>query len=304
MPETTTIRDRLGGVFLPVTTNFDEVTGEIAPVKFRENLRRWVDHPIDGLVLFGSTGEGTLLDDEEKAKLMRFARGVVPPGIVLVGGAGAESTRATIRQTETLAEAGADVVLVKPPWYFGPFLPPAALLDHFRAVADASPVPVLLYHMPKYTKVTLEAGFVGELMRHPNVVGLKDSSGDIKRFADFTHACPKGCRIFVGSGALLYTALELGAVGGILAVADFAPAMCAELVREFRAGHTRRAGELHGQLAELHKEIVAPWGPVGVKAALDLLGWAGGAPRAPLRPLGDKDRRHVARVMQAAGLVG
>jgi 4-hydroxy-2-oxoglutarate aldolase len=303
LPETTTIRDRLGGVFLPVTTNFDEVTGEIAPVKFRENLRRWVEQPIDGLVLFGSTGEGTLLDDDEKAKLMRFARDVVPSGIVLVGGAGAESTRATIRQTESLAEAGADVVLVKPPWYFGPFLPPAGLLDHFRAVADASPVPVLLYHMPKYTKVTLEAGFVGELMRHPNVVGLKDSSGDIKRFADFTNACPKGCRLFVGSGALLYTALELGAVGGILAVADFAPGMCAELVREFRAGHTRRAGELHGRLAELHKEIVAPWGPVGVKAALDLLGWAGGAPRAPLRALAEKDRRQVARVMQAAGLL-
>jgi len=297
------LTDRLGGVFVPVTTNFDAVTGDVAPVPFRENLRRYVDQRIDGLVLFGSTGEGALLDDDEKARLMAFAREVVPAGIPLVGGAGAESTRATVRQTEVLAAAGADLVLVKPPWYFGPFLPPAAHLDHFRAVADASPVPVLVYHMPKYTRVTLEPGLVGELLRHPNVVGLKDSSGDIKRFADYTGVCPESCRLFVGNGALLYTALELGAAGGIVAVGNFAPGPCLELVRAFRAGETRRAGEVQGSVAELHKEIVGGYGPVGVKAALDLLGWAGGPPRPPMRPLNEKDRKHVARVMQNAGLL-
>jgi 4-hydroxy-2-oxoglutarate aldolase len=295
--------DRLGGVFVPAVTTFDPVTGDVAPVRFRDILRRLIEHPIDGLVLFGSTGEGALLDDEEKATLMGFAREIVPAGMPLVGGAGAESTRATIRQTKSLAAAGADVVLVKPPWYFGPFLPPAALLDHFRAVADASPVPVLVYHMPKYTRVTLEAGLVGELMRHPNVAGLKDSSGDIKRFADYTQACPKGCRLFVGSGGLLYTALELGAAGGIVAVGNFAASQCAELVRAFREGRTRDAGAMQGPIAEAHKEIVGAWGPVGVKAALDLLGWDGGPPRPPLRPLGDKERKQVARVMQGTGLL-
>jgi 4-hydroxy-2-oxoglutarate aldolase len=295
--------DRLGGVFVPVVTTFDAVTGEVAPVHFRENLRRFVEQPIDGLVLFGSTGEGALLEDDEKATLMGFAREVVPAGMPLVGGAGAESTRATIRQTKSLAAAGADLVLVKPPWYFGPFLPPAALLDHFRAVADASPVPVLVYHMPKYTKVTLEPGLVGTLMRHENVAGLKDSSGDVKRFADYTNVCPKGCRLFVGSGGLLYTALELGAAGGILAVGNFAAAQCAELVRAFREGRTRDAGAIQGKLTDAHKEIVGAWGPVGVKAALDLLGWVGGPPRPPLRPLADKERKHVARVMQGAGLL-
>ncbi|MGH7504095.1 MAG: dihydrodipicolinate synthase family protein [Longimicrobiales bacterium] len=297
------LNGRLGGVFIPVTTNFDAVTGDIAPVPFRDNLRRFVDLPVDGLVLFGSTGEGVLLEDDEKARLMSFAREVVPPGIPLVGGAGAESTRATIRQTKLLADAGADLVLVKPPWYFGPFLTPAALLDHFRAVADASPVPVLVYHMPKYTRVTLEPGLVGELARHANVAGLKDSSGDVKRFADYTSACPQACRLFVGSGALLYTALELGAAGGVVAVGNFAAAMCVDLVREFRAGNTRRAGEIQGPLTDLHREIVGTHGPVGVKAALDLLGWAGGAVRTPLRSLADRERKHVARVMQGAGLL-
>jgi 4-hydroxy-2-oxoglutarate aldolase len=297
------IRDRLHGIFPPVTTNFDAVTGDIAPIRLRENLRRWVQEPIDGIVLFGSTGEGALLDEDEKVRLTAMSRDVVPAGFPLVVGASAESTRATARLAQRLAAEGADVVLVHPPAYFGPYLPVAALLDHFRAVADASPVPVLLYHIPKYTKVTLEPGFVGELMRHGNVAGLKDSSGDIRRFADYTSACEKGCRLFVGNGSLLYTALELGAAGGILAIAVIAPALCASLVEQFRAGQTQQAGRIQERLTPLHKAIVAPFGAAGVKAGLDLLGWAGGPTRAPVRGLGDRDRQQVARVMQEAGIL-
>jgi 4-hydroxy-2-oxoglutarate aldolase len=289
--------DRLHGIFPPVITNFD-AAGEIAPIPFRENLRRWLETPIDGIVLFGSNGEGALLDEDEKSRLTGFARDVVPAGYLLIGGASGESTRSTIRQARQLAAAGADVVLVHPPPYFGPYISVAAMMDHFRAVADASPVPVLLYHIPKYTKVTLEAGFVAELMRHPNVAGLKDSSGDMKRFADFTNACAKRCRLFVGNGALLYTALELGAAGGILGVANIAPALCADVVRHFREGRAQEAGRIQGQLTPLHREIVAAHGAVGCKAALDLMGWSGGAPRAPLRALDERERRQVARVMQ------
>jgi 4-hydroxy-2-oxoglutarate aldolase len=297
------IRHRLHGIFPPVTTTFDDVSGDVAPIRLRENLRRWVDQHVDGIVLFGSTGEGALLDEDEKVRLTALSREVIPAGLPLVAGASAESTRATTRLTRLLASEGADIMLVHPPAYFGPSIPVAAMLDHFHAVADASPVPVLLYHIPKYTKVTLEAGFVAELMRHPNVAGLKDSSGDIKRFADFSSACDRSCRLFVGNGSLLYTALELGAAGGILGIANFAAPLCAELVREFRAGNARQAGRIQGRLTPLHKEIVAPYGAVGVKAALDLLGWAGGPPRPPLRPLGERAGKQVARVMQEAGLL-
>lgn len=296
------VRDRLQGIFPPVITNFDSA-GEIAPIPFRENLRRWIETPIAGIVLFGSNGEGALLDEDEKTRLTSFARDVVPAGYVLIAGASGESTRATVRQVKQLAAAGADVMLVHPPAYFGPYLTVAALMDHFRAVADASPVPVLLYHIPKYTKVTLEAGFVAELMRHPNVAGLKDSSGDIKRFADFTNACDKGCRLFIGNGALLYTALELGAAGGIVGIANIAPALCTDLLEHFRAGRTQEAGRVQQRLTPLHRDIVAAHGAVGCKAALDVLEWAGGPPRAPLRPLSDRERQQVARVMQEAGVV-
>jgi 4-hydroxy-2-oxoglutarate aldolase len=295
--------DRLHGLFIPVTTPFDEVTGEVAPVSFRENLRRWVREPIDGILLFGSNGEGPLLDDDEKARLTAFAREVVPAGLPLLAGVGTDSTRAAIRQARLVAAQGADAVLVHPPQYFGAYLPPAAMAAHFRAVADASPVPTIIYHIPKYTKVTLEAGLVGELSRHPNVIGVKDSSGDVKRFAEYTDACGRGCRLFVGNGALLYTALELGAAGAIIGLGLIAPRECADVMRFVREGNATRAGELQNRIAPLHKEIVARHGPVGLKAALELLGYVGGPPRPPLQALGTRDRQAVARVMQEAGVL-
>lgn len=295
--------NRLAGLFLPVTTPFDAVTGDIAPVSFRANLRKWLGHPIDGIVLFGSTGEGALLDDDEKVRLTDFARDVIPAGVSLVGGTSGESTRAVARQAKNMAAAGVDALLVHPPSYFGPYLPAAAMADHFRAVADASPVPVLVYHIPKFTKVTLEPGLVAELMRHPNIAGLKDSSGDVKRFASYTDVCPDGSRLFVGNGALFYTALELGAAGGILAAAVFAPALAVAVLDAFRAGDTVRAGEIQDKLAKLHRAVAGAHGAVGVKAALDRIGYTGGPPRPPLRALGAAEQRRLAQVMQDTGLV-
>lgn len=295
--------NRLAGLFLPVTTPFDAVTGDMAPVSFRANLRKWLGHPIDGIVLFGSTGEGALLDDDEKVRLTDFARDVIPAGVSLVGGTSGESTRAVARQAKNMAAAGVDALLVHPPSYFGPYLPAAAMADHFRAVADASPVPVLVYHIPKFTKVTLEPGLVAELMRHPNIAGLKDSSGDVKRFASYTDVCPDGSRLFVGNGALFYTALELGAAGGILAAAVFAPALAVAVLEAFRAGDTVRAGEIQDTLATLHRAVAAAHGAVGVKAALDRIGYTGGPPRPPLRALGAAEQRRLAQVMQDTGLV-
>ncbi|MGH7475762.1 MAG: dihydrodipicolinate synthase family protein [Longimicrobiales bacterium] len=293
----------LAGVLVPVTTPFDAVTGEIEPIHFRENLRRWASEPLDGFVLFGSTGEGPLLDEEEKLRLTAFARDIVPATLPLVAGAGAESTRSAVHQARSLAAAGADAVIVAPPSYFGPLLPPAALRDHFLAIADASPVPVVLYNIPKYTHVSLEAGLVAELVRHPNVVGVKDSSGDVKRLAAFTDVCAQDCRVLVGSGALLYTALELGVAGGIAALGLVAPRECADVVRLFREGRTREAGRLQERIAPVHREIVARLGIPALKVALDLIGYAGGPPRPPLQPASEKERREVARVMQQAGLL-
>ena len=295
--------DWLSGLFVPVTTHFDPVTGDIAPVSFRENLRRWLETPINGYVIFGSTGEGALLETNEKVQLAEYARDVVPSMRPLVAGAGAESTRAVIQLTQTLADTGVDAVLVHPPSYFGVSLSAGDLRDHFLAVADASPVPVLVYHMPKFTHVTLEAGLMGELGRHENIAGVKDSSGDLKRFADYTEACGDNCRLFVGNGALVYAGLELGGAGGIVALGLLAAEEYGELLSHYRAGRLPKAGQIQQRLAPAHKEIVATYGARGVKAGLELKGWHGGPPPRPLSPVGQKDRAKVERVMRTAELL-
>lgn len=294
---------RYSGLFIPVTTPFDAVTGEIAPVHFRNNLRKWVDEPIDGYVLFGSTGEGVLVEDDEKQRLLEYAREVIAPGLPIVAGITADSTRAIIKKAKRFAEAGADAFLIAPPPYFGAYLSPAAMSDHFRAIADESPAGIIIYHIPKFTKVVLEAGLVGELVRHPNVIGLKDSSGDVKKFADFTNACGRECALFVGNGAMLYTALELGASGGILGIGEIAPREVSALIGAFRDGHPQKAGEIQNRLSPVHKEIVAAHGAVGVKTALDLIGYYGGPPRSPLTGLNAKEKGRVAQVMQEAGIL-
>ncbi|MEJ2502148.1 MAG: dihydrodipicolinate synthase family protein [Gemmatimonadota bacterium] len=296
-------RDWLSGLFVPVTTPFDPVTGDIAPVHFRDNLRRWLETRINGYVVLGSTGEGALLDEDEKVRLTEWARDVLPSMRPLVAGAGAESTRAVIRLSRRFGEAGADAVLVHPPWYFGVSLSPGDLRDHYLAVADASPVPVLIYHMPKFTHVLLDPGLIGELSRHPNIAGIKDSSGDLKRFADYTDACDDGFRLFVGNGALLFSALELGAAGGIVALGLLAAESYGDLLAHYRGGRLPAAGRIQERLAPAHREIVGAYGARGVKAALDLMGWHGGPPRPPLTPLREKDRKVVARVMQEARLI-
>lgn len=296
-------RSWLSGLFVPVTTHFDPVTGDLAPVSFRDNLRRWQQEPIDGIVLFGSTGEGALLDEDEKLRLMEYARDLGVGSRTLVAGAGADSTRAAIRLARRLGEAGADAVLVHPPVYFAPSLDAGAIRDHYVALADASPVPILLYHIPKYTHIQMDAGLVGELSRHPNIAGLKDSSGDLKRFAQYTESCDESCRIFIGSGALLYSALELGAVGGIVALGLLAARQFGDMLRHYREGRAPEAGRIQERLAPAHRQIVGGFGVPGVKVGLELLGYEGGPPRPPLRALKERDRQQVARVMQEAGLL-
>ena len=295
--------ERLAGIIPPIVTPFDPVSGDIAPVLFRQNIRRWLQDPISGFVLFGSNGEGQLLDLDEKVRLTGFARELVPAAMPLIAGIGAESTRAVITEGKLLADAGASYLLVSPPPYFGASLPGIAISEHYHRAADALPVPIIVYHIPKNTHVTIEAGLMAEITRHPNIAGLKDSSGDVKRFADYSNACEKRCRMFVGNGSLLYTALELGAVGGIVGIGQLAPRMCAAIMEAQRQGDAQRAGAIQEKLVPVHREIVGAFGPVGTKAALDVLGFAGGKPRAPLRPLPEKDRKRVEQVMQEAQLI-
>ena len=294
----------LAGTFLPVTTPFDRVTGDLDIVAFRSNLRHWFRFPIRGVLLAGTTGEAVLLDDDERRALLDAAAGVVPDGAVIIVGAGAESTRHTIRACHDAAEGGADAVLVSPPAFFKGAMTPEVLADHFRAVADATPIPVIVYQVPlRMNTLELPSGLVGELSRHPNIVGIKDSRGKLDLIGELVRQTAPGFQVLVGSGALLYAALETGAVGGIVAVGLMATAEAAEIPIAFGAGRTAEAGRLQERISSVHQEIVAGMGVPGVKAALDLLGLHGGAPRPPLRGAPESRVAEVRRILEEAGLL-
>jgi len=293
--------DELHGVVAPVTTPFDAETGDVAPVALRSMVRDLLARGLQGILVSGSTGEGPLLDPDEQARLVEWLREVVPDDRWLVAGTGAESTRATVRATERAAAAGADAVLVRPPAYFGPGLAPAALAAHYQRVADASPVPVLVYNIPKYTHVMLQDSVLRALADHERVIGFKDSSGDLKVLAGYRAAAPR-LRALVGSGSQFYPALELGADGGVLAIACFAAERCVGLYRAFRADDRRAAGAAQEALTPLAREIVGTLGVPGVKAAMELVGLPGGPVRPPLVALDARQRAHVAELLAGAGL--
>lgn len=285
------------GVFPPITTPFDPASGDVAPLAFRQNIARLLEAGVDGIVVSGSTGEAPLLDADEQRELVAIAREAMADGATLIAGTGAESTRQTIALTAAAAAEGADAVLVRPPSYFSAAATPATLAAHFRAVADASPVPVLVYNIPKYTHLSLAPALLQQLDGHERVIGVKDSSGDLKNLAAYREAVPRWT-VLAGSASLLYAALELGCQGGVIGVACFAPKLCVELVREFEQGDRAAAGRLQERITPLDKEIVGKLGPAGVKAAMDAVGLHGGPPRPPLAPLSPADRERVGALVR------
>jgi 4-hydroxy-2-oxoglutarate aldolase len=293
----------LSGVFVPCTTPFDPVTGDVDLVGFRANVRSFMAHPVRGIVVGGSTGEAVLLDEDERVLLLEGARDLVPDDRLVIAGTGAESTRATIRRCEVSAGKGADAVLVQPPAFYRGAMTDAVLLEHYAAVAAASPIPVILYQVPlRMSTLEFSTNLVAGLAKIANVVGIKDSRGSLEIVGELVDRTPDGFQVLVGSGAALYSGLELGAVGGILGVANLAPGPGAAIHAAHRAGDSAEAGRIQEVVAPVHNEIVAAMGVPGVKVALDLLGLRGGDPRLPLRPLPDGKREDVASVLARAEL--
>jgi 4-hydroxy-2-oxoglutarate aldolase len=297
------VRLDLAGTFLPVTTPFDPVTGDVDIVAFRANLRHWFESPIRGVLIGGSTGESVFLDDAERQVLLAAAADVVPQGALIIAGTGVESTRGTIELSRRAAAAGADAVLVQPPAFFKGAMTPEALARHYKAVADASPVPVLVYQVPlRLSTLDLPTGLIEELSHHPNIVGIKDSRGKLELVGELVQHSSDGFQVLVGSGALLYGALETGAVGGIVAVGLLATAEAAEISVAYAEGRAADAGRIQERIAPVHQKIVGEMGVPGVKAALDLLGLHGGEPRPPLSKASDAKVAQIREILAAAEL--
>jgi 4-hydroxy-2-oxoglutarate aldolase len=282
----------LRGVLGPVVTNF-QPSGELDRTAFADNIRAHLDAGMSGVVVCGSTGEAALLDEKERASLVEVARHSVPSDRRLIVGTGAESTRTAQRYTRLAAERGADAVLVVAPHYYGPKV--VSLRDHYTAIADVSPVPVILYNIPKYMHFALAPQLVAELAQHENIVGIKDSSGDLELLAGYIKAQSDEFTVLTGNGSTFKRALELGARGGILAVALFAASLSVEVFET-------RSEQAQDRLTPLAARIVGEMQVPGVKAALDRVGLAGGPVRSPLVALSAAELAQVTELLRMAEL--
>jgi 4-hydroxy-2-oxoglutarate aldolase len=293
------IAENLKGIFPPVVTPFNR-RGDVDEGRFRENLQKYVGIGLGGVVVAGSTGEALYLNEVERLRLVEIAREVVRPPELLLVGTGLESTRETIRLSCEAIARGADALLVLPPHYYKSRMDSAALTCHFRALADNVKRPVILYSIPQFTGIDMEAKPIAELSRHPNIVGLKESSGRLAFVKTIVRNAAPGFRLLVGSVMILLDALRAGAAGAVLGQACFAPELCIGVYEGFRRGRMKTARELQQRLIPLAQKIALPFGVPGVKVALDLSGYHGGPPRSPLLPLGAKSRHTVWAALREA----
>jgi 4-hydroxy-2-oxoglutarate aldolase len=270
----------LRGVFPPLVTPFRE-DGALDLAAFERNLEVYAQADLEGCLVLGSNGEAASLEVSEKLALIKAARKGVS-GRTLLAGTGLESTRATIDLTRTAADLGADAALVLTPSYYKPQMTVEALRRHFEAVADASPIPVLLYSVPVFTGLSFPLPLAAAVAGHPRIVGMKESSGDMGLMSRLVSSVPDTYSVLCGSAPVLYPALCLGASGGVVAVACCAPQVAAALYRAYEAGDHARARRLQAALTPLATAVTATYGVAGLKAAMTLAGLKGGHVRAPL----------------------
>ena len=285
----------LRGVFPPIPTPFREDALDTRALA--SNTDRWVATGLRGLVVLGSNGEAPLLDEAESDRVVDTTRSRVPSDRLLIAGVGRESTKATIVAASRAAALGADAVLVRTPAFFKQQLTSEAFVRHYTAVADASNIPVVLYNFTALTGVTLSIEAVARLAQHPNIIGMKESGGDIAALSAIVDRTPDGFSLLVGSEPAFYASLLCGAVGGVLALACVVPQPCVELYNLVCSNRLAEARELQRALMPLARLITRVHGVPGLKAALSLVGYVGGEPRPPLRPVSESIVEEIRQVL-------
>jgi 4-hydroxy-2-oxoglutarate aldolase len=291
------------GIYTPLATPFD-AAGEIDERGLAANVDRYIASPLTGIVVLGSNGEAPQLEDEEADRAIAAVRSRVPRNRPLLAGTGRESTRATIAACERAARLEVDAVMVRTPSFYKNLMTTDAFVRHYTEVADASPVPVILYNVTMYTGVNLLPDAVEQLSQHPNIVGIKDSGNDMVHLGDYIARARPGFVVLVGAAPSLFTATAIGAHGAVLALAGLVPELCVELVEHVKAGRIAEARQLQRRLMPIARSIGPVWAVPGLKAALDLMGMAGGTPRPPLRPVASPAIDTLRRQLDELGVLG
>lgn len=289
----------LKGIIAPIPTPFDEAQ-DVALARLEENLARWSRTRLSGFAVLGSTGEYVYLGHDEKKAVLERARRAIAGDKLMLAGTGCESTRETIALTRWAAQVGADFAMVVTPCYYKRAMKPDVLRAHYLAVAEASPIPIVLYNVPIFTALNMGPELAVELAAHPNIVGIKDSDGDILQLQEICRLAPTGFSVLTGAGGVLLAALAVGAKGGILAVANVAFDLCVDLMEAFERRDFSRARGLQSRLVPITRAVTVEHGIPGIKALLDRLGFYGGPPRAPLKASTPEVGEKILRVHAAA----
>jgi len=292
----------LSGAYSPIPTAFDS-RGAVAHDKLAENIDRWSKTSLAGLLVLGSNGEFTYLSDEEKIEVLKTAYQAIPKDKLFIAGTGCDSTRATLELTEQAAAIGADSAMVITPSYYPSKMDGQAMLRHYLELAERSPLPILLYNMPANTGVDLSAETVVELSQHPNIVGIKDSSGNVVKLGEIIRAVSPAFNVLAGSASFLYPAIVLGAVGGIMALANIAPEQCYRIYQYTQEGRHEEARQLQLKMIPANAAVTARFGVPGLKLALDWIGYYGGPPRSPLGSLNKAQQAALRATLTEGGIL-
>jgi 4-hydroxy-2-oxoglutarate aldolase len=292
----------LQGVFPPIATPFD-AQGRLDRAALAANVARWNQAGLHGYVVAGSNGESVLLEQDEVAEAVRVVRAAAGLGRLVIAGTGCQSTSATVRLTRAAAVAGAHFALVMTPSFYANEMSEAAMIRHYETVAAASPIPVLVYNVPKFTHYNITPATVARIAALPNIVGIKDSAGDVPQLGELVRLAPTGFDVVAGHGGAFVAGLRLGTKGGILAVANVAPRECVAMFVLAQEGRYDEAQAISDRIAPVTRAVTTGFGVPGLKAALDLLGYQGGAPRPPLLPLDAAKREELRQILHTAGLL-
>jgi 4-hydroxy-2-oxoglutarate aldolase len=291
----------LQGIFPPITTPF--INGKVAYDKLASNVEKWSRTGIKGFVVLGSNGEYVYLSEEEKRRLVDSVVESAADEMLIIAGTGCESTAETLRLTEDCAKLGAHAALVVTPQYYAGRMSESALMTHYSELADQSPLPILLYNVPKFTHINLAADFVARLSEHPNIVGIKDSSANVIQLGEILNGVAGGFDVMVGTAGVLFAGLTLGCVGGVLALANIAPEPCVKIFKQVQAGDFEAARDLQLKMLPVNQAVTAVYGVPGLKAAMDMLGYFGGDPRLPLLPSSERERSEIEVILRKADLL-
>ena len=293
---------KISGCIPPIPTPFDS-RGRVDHEKLIQNLERWQKTPLTGFAVLGSNGEAVLLRAEEKLKIWETAGKAIDGDHLFIAGTGCESTPETLELSEEAARLGARAVLIVTPHYYRSKMDHHSLVNHYSQIADRSPVPVILYNMPASTGIDLSAETILELAGHPNIIGLKESSGNVVKMGQVVAGAEDNFQVLAGSGSFLLPALSIGARGGIMALASVAPHQLAGIVSSFDQGSLDKAREMQLRLISANAAVTTKFGIPGLKAALDCIGMYGGPVRGPLADLNEQQRKEVRAIMIKAGIL-